>query len=303
MLFVLVEPLVAVLHEELVLSEGGIDEAVDEGRGQVLAGRVHLAAAKGRTRIVVQVRLVNVLGRLGLHDVELAGQCQEVAVEVRVGHDLDEIVVVLELLAELEKDLLAAQHESQLLPHDAVLAAEERLLHQRVVVDLQSQPQGLGPLVELAENGKRRLEQVDVLRVGDVGDAAAQVEADSIVGHLVHVALEQLQLLDLHEQVARLGLGVVRHLVGDDLFDQVLQLGPFLADFVALGGDLVPLLGDLAGQVPDILVAPLHQTLLRADQSVLEAFGAFVVGHGQHRNNVGAQGLGLAFRHLFKHFD
>jgi len=42
---VLVQPFVAVVREQLVLTEGRVNEAVHEGRGQVHAGRVHLGAA------------------------------------------------------------------------------------------------------------------------------------------------------------------------------------------------------------------------------------------------------------------
>ena len=38
---------------------------------------------------------VNVFGCLGLHDVEFSGQVEEVVVEVRVGHDLDGVVVLI----------------------------------------------------------------------------------------------------------------------------------------------------------------------------------------------------------------
>lgn len=48
MVLVLVQPLVAVIGEQLVLAEGGIDEAVDEGGGQVHAGRIHLGATAAK---------------------------------------------------------------------------------------------------------------------------------------------------------------------------------------------------------------------------------------------------------------
>lgn len=69
-LLVLVEPLVAVLHEQLVLAKAGIDKAVHKAGCQVLSGRVHLASSKRGSR-VLQVRLVYILGDLGLHDVQL----------------------------------------------------------------------------------------------------------------------------------------------------------------------------------------------------------------------------------------
>lgn len=45
MVLVLVQPFVAVVCEQLVLTEGGVDEAVHEGRGQVHTSGVHLGAA------------------------------------------------------------------------------------------------------------------------------------------------------------------------------------------------------------------------------------------------------------------
>lgn len=48
MIFVLVQPLVAIICEQLVLSEGCVDEAVHKGRGQVHTSRVHLGAAAAK---------------------------------------------------------------------------------------------------------------------------------------------------------------------------------------------------------------------------------------------------------------
>ncbi len=39
---VLIEPFISVLREQFVLSERGVNEAVDEGRGQIHASGVHL---------------------------------------------------------------------------------------------------------------------------------------------------------------------------------------------------------------------------------------------------------------------
>jgi hypothetical protein len=41
------------------------------------------------------VALVNVLGCLWVHDVELSGQVEEVVVQVGVGHDLDHFVELI----------------------------------------------------------------------------------------------------------------------------------------------------------------------------------------------------------------
>lgn len=211
MLLVLVEPLVAVLHEQLVLTEGGVHEAVDERRGQVLAGGIHLTAAECRTRVVFQVRLVNVLWRFWLHDVQLqkhwshhkyrlssessgylAGKRQKVVVQLSVGHDFDQVVVVFKFFIELQKHLLSAEHEGQLLSHCAVtkysytivvfdwkllllpvFAGQKYFFYQCVVIDLQSETKSLWPLVELSIDRKGSLEEVNVLWVGNVRHAVA----------------------------------------------------------------------------------------------------------------------------------
>ena len=72
-------------------------------------------------------------------------------------------------------------------------------------------------LFKLPVDLKGRLQQIRVVREGDVGHAARQVEADPLEHLLVHELLEEGQLLDLHEEVARLGLGVVLDLKGNDL--------------------------------------------------------------------------------------
>lgn len=69
-LFVLVQPLGASLHEEFVLAEASIDESIDETGSQILPGRVDLSAAERRPH-VLQVRFVYVLGHFGFHDVKL----------------------------------------------------------------------------------------------------------------------------------------------------------------------------------------------------------------------------------------
>jgi hypothetical protein len=69
-LFVLVQPLGASLHEEFVLAEAGIDESIDKTGSQILPGRVDLSAAERRPH-VLQVRFVYVLWYFGFHDVKL----------------------------------------------------------------------------------------------------------------------------------------------------------------------------------------------------------------------------------------
>jgi hypothetical protein len=79
------------------VSKACVDESIDEAGGEVLPGRVDGPAAIGRPH-VVQVRLVDILRGLRLHDVQLAGQVQEVVVQLRVRHDLVQVVKVVRLL-------------------------------------------------------------------------------------------------------------------------------------------------------------------------------------------------------------
>lgn len=48
MVFVLVQPFVAVVCEQLVLSKSCVNKAIHEGRGQVHASRVHLGATASK---------------------------------------------------------------------------------------------------------------------------------------------------------------------------------------------------------------------------------------------------------------
>ena len=88
------------------------------------------------------MRLVDVLRDFRFHDIELqseiircydikpfgtstaqvrsahlASECEEVVVEVRVGHDFGEIVEVVHFVLDVQKDLLPTQHVRQLLLH------------------------------------------------------------------------------------------------------------------------------------------------------------------------------------------
>ena len=76
---------------------------------------------------------------------------------------------------------MPAEHESELLLHDGVLAADEDLVDKLRVVELQREPQRLRVLVELAEDLQRGLQQRRVLRLWDVRNAARQVQAHAVV--------------------------------------------------------------------------------------------------------------------------
>jgi hypothetical protein len=75
-LFVFVEPFIAVFSEELVSAKGSVDKPIYKGGCKILACRVDLAGAKRRPS--VQVRLVDVLRGLGLNDVKLGKMNQSI---------------------------------------------------------------------------------------------------------------------------------------------------------------------------------------------------------------------------------
>lgn len=58
----------------------------------------------------LEMTLVDVLGDLGLHDVQVAGKSQVVLAQARVVHELVNFVVI-----RLNKDVLAGENERQLL--------------------------------------------------------------------------------------------------------------------------------------------------------------------------------------------
>lgn len=49
------------------------------------------------------------------HNAHLSGQGQEVAVELDIGHDLSQVLVLLHILIKLQEDPMAAQHKGHLL--------------------------------------------------------------------------------------------------------------------------------------------------------------------------------------------
>ena len=156
-----------VVAHKLILAEAGVEEAVDERRGQILSRRVHLGLI--RRPVGLQVRLVDVLGHLGLHDVQLARQVQEVLAETRVVHDLAQLVGLLHSLAiELPVDLLTAEQKGQLFAHKRVLARVEHLLDEVHVVELNGAAECERVLSELQVQLVRCGQQNRVLRLGHI---------------------------------------------------------------------------------------------------------------------------------------
>ena len=79
---------------------------------------------------------------------------------------------------------MPAKHERELLLHDGVLTADEDLLDELRVVELQRKSECLRILVELLKDFQRRLQQGRVFRLWHVRNAARQVQAHAVVGGL-----------------------------------------------------------------------------------------------------------------------
>ena len=79
---------------------------------------------------------------------------------------------------------MPAQHESQLPLNNSILTGKEDFLDESFVVKLEGQSHGLRKLLELSEDGQSCLEEIGVLRIRNIGDAAHEVKAHSIIGSL-----------------------------------------------------------------------------------------------------------------------
>ena len=121
---------------------------------------------------MLKVSLVDILGDLWLHDVQLSSECQEVVVEVYVGHDLQQVFGILPavsfLLRHVEEELLSAEHEGKLLADHTVGALCEDLPHEGGVPQHHSRAQSQGVLVEALVDLQRRGQEEGVLRLRHV---------------------------------------------------------------------------------------------------------------------------------------
>eukprot|EP01136_Pigoraptor_vietnamica_P003671 Opistho-1_new@33196 len=286
---VLVQPLVALLRHELIVTETGVDERVHKRRRKVLLGRVARAAKRVPRRL--QMALVNVLGDLRFDDVELARECHKLSAEMRVGHPLVE-----RLALRLNVQLLPAEHERKLVLHRPVCARIKDLLDKVAVVELRGDLQCLRVAVELAKDGERRAQQLRVLGALHIVDATCEIEAHARVRLLIDVLLEEVKALDLREKVARLSLRVVLHVERNDLRHETKKIVDALFC-------LLPLLvqpADLARQMLDVLVTPRTKGVTRAHEAVIEALALAILlrRHGDNRQHIGQKALVLCQVHL-----
>ncbi len=79
------------------------------------------------------------------------------------------------------------------------------------------------------------------------GVSPGQVQADFRVGVFIDVRVQHVEPLDFHQEVTGLVLGVMGHVIRDDLFDQLQQ--DFLLSFISFL-DLLPFFSDLSCQMP-----------------------------------------------------
>mmetsp|Transcript_10690 Transcript_10690/g.34334 ORF Transcript_10690/g.34334 Transcript_10690/m.34334 type:complete len:555 (-) Transcript_10690:677-2341(-) len=208
MLLVLVQPLVALGQHELVGSEAEVHKGVDEGGGQVGAGRVD---GRGRGGSLLEVGLINVVGSLWLEHVEVARQLLVVLGQVRAVHQ------AVELLVQIGADALPREHQRHLLGDQRVLARAHDLGDRLVVLQPKRQPQRLGVLAELAQHRDGHLQHLRILRLRHVLRHLQEVHADAVAVGGVHVRSQCLQLAHLHQQVDGLRLGVVLNKEGHHL--------------------------------------------------------------------------------------
>lgn len=85
------------------------------------------------------------------------------------------------------------------------------------------------------------------MNLSSPGVSPGQVQADFSVGVFIDVRVQHVEPLDLHQEVTGLVLGIMGHVIRDDLSDQLQQ--HFLLSFIPFL-DLLPFLSHLSGQMP-----------------------------------------------------
>mmetsp|Transcript_4647 Transcript_4647/g.7877 ORF Transcript_4647/g.7877 Transcript_4647/m.7877 type:complete len:368 (-) Transcript_4647:636-1739(-) len=164
--------------DEGVVAEGGVDEGVGVSEGEVLLGRVELGFAH---LPLLEVRLENDVGVLGLQLVQILGELLVVGAELLLRNDLVQLLVV-----GLVGGALSSEHEGHLLEGDGVLALAHDLADQLHVVHLHGDAEGVWELVLLlVDLVGRRVRLHHLLGVGRVLAAGAEVAADAVVVALV----------------------------------------------------------------------------------------------------------------------
>ena len=89
-------------HERTHSTEPSSSVIDDQGAGFA----PYMTGSSSEGSLIFQMRFEDVFGCLGFEDVQLTTEGQEVGVEMTVGHDLHQIVVIVSLLTHLNEMLL-----------------------------------------------------------------------------------------------------------------------------------------------------------------------------------------------------
>src|SRR5699024_9139598 len=113
---------------------------------------------------------------------------------------------------------------------------------------------GFGELVEFKQNRQDGSQQVGIVRVGQEGDDTAQVKAHLLTQVLiVNVLVQQIELFNFNQQITRFSFGIVAHVVGNNLLNQLHEVVSVLAGGLNVG---LKFRGDFTGNVANIFVPP-----------------------------------------------
>mmetsp|Transcript_28452 Transcript_28452/g.92938 ORF Transcript_28452/g.92938 Transcript_28452/m.92938 type:complete len:672 (+) Transcript_28452:423-2438(+) len=258
-------------RHQLVVPEPRVHKGVYKRRCQILARRVD--GWPGRHTPLHQVRLVNVLRRLRLHNVQVASQSQVVLAQPRVRHNLLKLFELCALLVrvwtfvevhrllELQWVSVSGEEERQLTLLLRVCALVEARADVIVRLHHERHAQRLWQLAHLHVNLVRYVEHCGVVRLGEVGRARDEVKARARVVAFVGVLEQEIESLHLEEEVHRLRFGVVLHVERNNLVHERHEVGGVRRFAIRLGpsGELDP---DVPGEVAHVLVTPAPDVLL-----------------------------------------
>eukprot|EP00754_Rhynchopus_humris_P007411 Rhum_TRINITY_DN13446_c0_g2::Rhum_TRINITY_DN13446_c0_g2_i1::g.60469::m.60469 len=215
--------------------------------------------------LVLQVRLVHVLGRLGGKAVQVLRGVEVELAELRVPQ---QVLDVLLLRLRLEDDALAGKLQRHLLLERVVFALVHERRHALHRVELQGDQHSLGVLLQSVVDRVRDFKGLLVLGVREVVAVGREVLADLGVVLVRAVLHDARQLLALRQQVARAGLTVVRQVERHDHVEHLLQVRR-----VGVVCDLAPRpprRPDVVGNEAHVLVAPRFQVRQVAQQLVVQ---------------------------------
>mmetsp|Transcript_135737 Transcript_135737/g.378178 ORF Transcript_135737/g.378178 Transcript_135737/m.378178 type:complete len:249 (+) Transcript_135737:1837-2583(+) len=194
-------------------------------------------------------------------------------------------------------ELASGDDVCHLLLHKAVLALREDVRYIFNFIELQrySQCHGVHLVLEVQGATHFQVHHLVGLCCGKVCKAL-EVEADPGEGCLVAERDDRRDAVHLAQKINRVAFSVVLHVEGHYLLNQIQQL----LHVCFLLSPLAVLLGNLARQVTDVLVAPAGEPLLCSIQPVLQALaGPRLLHRGrQDGEKIRKEALEAALRHL-----